>query len=57
MKHGRRSRAYLAARRLLRARLREARTLLKLHRALKMDHETEALLVALVASRQSDLPL
>lgn len=55
MKHGRRSRAYLEARQQLRMRLREARALLKLGRALKVDSETEDQLVAYLMRQQSEL--
>jgi hypothetical protein len=46
LRHGRRSAAYLAARRALRARLRELRDLLGCVQALKLDPDLEALLVS-----------
>jgi hypothetical protein len=55
LKHGRRSRAYLEARRLLRARLREMNALFKLGKALKMDAETEAMFLAALALHEKRL--
>jgi len=49
LRHGRRSAAYLAARRALRARLRELRALQKWGKALRIDSETEAILIEKIA--------
>ena len=45
LRHGRRSAAYLAARRALRARLKSLRIMLHATRALRMDPELESVLV------------
>ena len=55
LRHGRRSAAYREARRALRARLRELRALRKWGKALKIDSETEARILAALEQHAADL--